>query len=102
MALFPPEAALLPPRPPLPHAKRSLLWQCIPQLSRQRADLSAMMRIVRDQVAKHTDHVRAEALNLAFGVVERFGQKPRAALPAFGERSHCLFLRDRRGLDLIW
>ena len=60
---------LLPARAPLPHAERSLLGQGVAQLARLGGDLAAVVRVVGDQVAEHSDDVRAEAFDFAFGVV---------------------------------
>jgi len=71
------------------------------QLARQGADLPAVVNVVRDQVAEHAHHVRAEAFHFAFGVVDRVGQKLCAALRAFGERLHGFLLGDGRTVELI-
>ena len=52
-------------RAPFPHAKAGFLVEWVPSLLQRQCDLSAMMRFVRDQIAKPGNRVRFEALDLA-------------------------------------
>src|ERR1700678_838809 len=46
---------------PLPHAKHRLLRQGMPELVCQHCDLTAMVRVVRDQVCGESGYVGAKA-----------------------------------------
>src|SRR5580700_9427503 len=95
------ESALFPSRTPFPHPERGWLGQCVTQLAGQRADLSAMVSIMRDQVAEHPDDIRAEAFDFAGGVIERFLQELRTALRAGGERTHGFLLSHCQTVELF-
>src|SRR6266436_7945492 len=54
--------------PPFPHAEDCLLRHRVPGLPRQHRDLPAMMRVVCDQVAKESGHIRLEALHASIAL----------------------------------
>src|SRR5208282_663341 len=86
---------------PLPHAEHGLLWNRVSGLAGQHSDLSAMVRVVCDQVTEETGHVWAKALNAAIafeGQLENFPQRSAAQL----QRLFCLSRRDCESVELGW
>src|SRR5271165_3873291 len=87
-------------RAPLPHAEHGLLRQGMAELPRQHGDLSAMMSVMRDEVAEKSSHVGAETFDAAIGTqgsahddAERFA--------ALFEGAHRLRRRDFVAVQLL-
>lgn len=61
---------------PLPHAEHCLLRDRVSGLAGQHRDLSAMVRIVCDQITEESGHVRAKAFDVAVAVDGRLQNVP--------------------------
>ncbi len=87
---------------PLPHAEHRFLWDRVSSLTGEHGDLSAMMSVVRDQVAEEAGGVRTKALNAAIAIegegrLEDGAQRGSAGV----ESSLCLGRRDGEAVELL-
>src|SRR5258708_5124868 len=57
---------------PFPHSECRFLWDGMSNLPREHGDLSAVMRVVRDQITKEAGYIRAKAFDASVAVQRRF------------------------------
>src|SRR5579872_4744438 len=98
---FPQERGLnLPSCIPLPHTEHCLLRQRVAHLAGQHADLAAMMRVVRNQIAEKSGDVGAESF-YSTTALQRGLQYRAESFPALFEGSYRLHRRDPGTIQLF-